>query len=78
MNVLGINPGHDASAALLVNGQILANVAEERLVRIKHYSGLPTNSIKYCLNFAGLDMHDIDVIAVPSNKDIFDLNYLLD
>ena len=65
MNILGIHIGHDSSAALVRDGRIVADVAEERFVRIKHYSGLPLNAIAYCLQSQGLKMEDIDAIAVP-------------
>ena len=45
--ILGINPYHaDSSACLLVNGKLECAVEEERLNRIKHWAGLPIESIK--------------------------------
>jgi hypothetical protein len=50
MNIIGINAYHgDASAALVVNGQLVAAVEEERFNRIKHWAGFPSQSIQYCL-----------------------------
>ena len=68
MNILGIAApfGHDSSAALLVNGKVVAAVEEERFTRKKHADGqMPINAIKYCLKTAGLTPEDIDVIAFP-------------
>ena len=44
MKVLGIHIGHDSSAALIVDGCIVADVAEERFNRIKHSCELPVIS----------------------------------
>ncbi len=68
MNILGINAYHgDASAALVVDGKLVAAVEEERFNRIKHWAGFPSQSIQYCLDFAGLKIEDIDHVAVSFN-----------
>lgn len=68
MNILGINAYHgDASAALVVDGQLVAAVEEERFNRIKHWAGFPTQSIQYCLNFAGIEIGQVDHIAISFN-----------
>ncbi len=61
MNVIGISGylGHDASAALLVNGQVIAAAQEERFTRVKHDMAFPHLAIEYCLSEAGLDFADI-------------------
>ena len=65
MKILGLNFNHaDSSASLLINGQLVSAVDEERFVRIKHYSGFPANSINYCLDNSKLSIFDIDYIAV--------------
>ena len=78
MNVLGVHIGHDSSAALVKDGRIVADVAEERFVRIKHYSKLPINSIEYCLKSQNLTMNDIDIIAIPAAGVAPELNFLFD
>jgi len=56
MNILGLNAFHgDASAALLSNGQLVAAIEEERLIRIKHWAGLPILAAKTCLGDAQPD-----------------------
>ena len=50
MKILGVHIGHDSSASLVIDGKIVADVAEERFNRIKHYAGLPRNAVNYCLN----------------------------
>ena len=68
MNIIGINAYHgDASAALVVDGQLVAAVEEERLNRIKHWAGFPSQSIQYCLDAAGIEISDVDHIAVSFN-----------
>jgi carbamoyltransferase len=68
MNILGINAFHgDASAALVQNGQLIAAVEEERFNRIKHWAGFPTESIRYCLETASINITELDHIAISSN-----------
>ncbi|MCP4508709.1 MAG: carbamoyltransferase, partial [Fuerstiella sp.] len=68
MNIIGINAYHgDASAAVVVDGQLIAAVEEERLNRIKHWAGFPSQSIRYCLDAAGIEISDVDHIAVSFN-----------
>lgn len=65
MVILGINAYHgDASAALVVDGQLVAAAEEERFTRIKHCAGFPANAIKACLKLGGLEAKDIEHIAV--------------
>ena len=66
--VLGINAFHgDASACLLVDGQVCAAAEEERFRRIKHWAGFPELAIGYCLEASGLTLSDISHIAVNSD-----------
>ncbi|PLZ52996.1 carbamoyltransferase [Fischerella thermalis] len=68
MNILGINAYHgDASACLVQNGQLVAVVEEERFTRIKHWAGFPAQSIRYCLQVAGISAADLDHVAVSFN-----------
>jgi carbamoyltransferase len=68
MIILGINAHHaDASAAILVDGKLVAAAEEERFRRIKHWAGFPSVAIEYCLREAGLALNDVDHIAV--NRD---------
>lgn len=63
MVVLGINNMHDASCALVIDGQIVAAAEEERFSRIKHTSGFPINAMRYCLDAAGLRSNDLDIVV---------------
>lgn len=68
MKIIGINAYHgDSSACLVVDGKLLAAVEEERFRRIKHWAGLPTESIRYCLDQGGLTLDQIDAIAINQN-----------
>ncbi len=62
---MGINAFHaGAAAAVVVDGQPVAAIAEERLNRIKYYAKFPKLSILRCLEIAGLTLADVDVVAV--------------
>ena len=63
--ILGINAYHgDSSACLIKDGKLIAALEEERIRRIKHWAGFPSESIKFCLNFAGIGIKDINYIAI--------------
>ncbi|MBU4376006.1 MAG: carbamoyltransferase, partial [Candidatus Omnitrophica bacterium] len=63
---------HDPSAAILVNGKVVAACDEERLIRKKHAMGyLPIKAVKFCLKKAGLKPSDIDAVAFPWSHDIY-------
>lgn len=61
MHVLGISCYyHDAGAALLSDGDLVAAAEEERFNRQKHYNGFPACAVRYCLEEAGLRIEDVD------------------
>lgn len=65
MIILGINfYGHDAAAAIIRDGIMLAAVEEERFSRKKHDGSIPVNAVKYCLKEAGITINDVDIVAV--------------
>lgn len=66
MIILGINAYHaNASAAIVVDGRLIAAVEEERLNRIKYAAGLPSRAVQYCLDAAGVKLSNVDHIALP-------------
>ena len=68
MIILGINAYHaDSSACLLIDGEIKIAIQEERLNRIKHWSGFPKLSIIECLKNKKIQTLDIDLIAINHN-----------
>ena len=69
MIILGLNAFHaDSSAALVRDGVLVAAAEEERFRRIKHWAGFPSEAIAYCLSEAGLQLDDVDHIAVNQNN----------
>lgn len=67
--ILGINclGSYDTSAAIIVEGEIVAAVEEERLNRFRFTADFPIKSINYCLKKAGVTMNDVDCIAVAGD-----------
>lgn len=64
MIVLGLSAYvHDAAAALVVDGQLVSNVEEERLNREKHTAAFPERAIHHVLSEAGLRLGDVDAVA---------------
>lgn len=64
MKILGIHSGHDSSAALIIDGEIVADVQEERFNRVKHSSNVPLKAIEYCLKVAGLNnIDEVDFVS---------------
>ena len=67
MNILGVRYGHDAAAALIIDGKIIADVAEERFTRIKNDTSFPIHAIQYCLEAGNIDSEELDCLAIPTN-----------
>lgn len=64
MYVLGISCYyHDAGAALVRDGQLVAAAEEERFNRRKHCSDFPALAVKYCLDEAGITINEVDYIG---------------
>ena len=65
MYTLGINAYHgDSSACIYKDTELIAATEEERIVRIKHWAGLPIKAIQFCLDEANITLKDVDVITV--------------
>lgn len=69
MIILGINGfpdgGHDASACIVKDGEVIVFAEEERFSREKHaYDVFPHVAIKYCLKYAEVMLDDVDYVAV--------------
>ena len=64
MNILGISCFyHDAAAALLQDGALIAAAEEERFSRLKHDSGYPAHAIRFCLEQAKIQARDLDYVV---------------
>lgn len=66
MKILGLSLGALSTAALLVDGRIVACVSEERFSRVKNDETYPKAAIEDCLRQAGLRGDELDVVAVAS------------
>lgn len=81
MIILGINAYHaDSSAAIFVNGKMVAAIEEERFRRVKHWAGFPEMAIAFCLKEAGITYSNVDYYAIgrdPKAKFFSKLLYLL-
>ena len=74
MTILGLNAYHgDSAACLFLDGKLIAAAEEERFRRIKHWAGLPTQAIDYCLREGGLTISEIDHIAVNRKSGVNNL-----
>ncbi|MBL8502983.1 MAG: carbamoyltransferase [Rhodocyclaceae bacterium] len=68
LTVLGLSGSlsHDPSAALYIDGRLVAAAEEERFLRDKHAKGrMPFEAAKFCLDFAGIKPADVDAVAIP-------------
>ena len=81
MIILGINAYHaDSSAAILVNGKLIAAIEEERFTRVKHWAGFPSLAVQFCLKEAGVTINEVDHIAIgrdPKAKFFKKIGFLL-
>lgn len=72
--ILGISAFyHDAAAAMLKDGEIIAAAQEERFTRRKHDASFPKNAVNYCLREANIGEEDLDLVAFhndPYKKDV--------
>ncbi len=64
MKVIGINAYyHDSAAAIIIDGNLIFAIEEERLTEVKHDNSFPINAINKCLDYCKLDINDIDEIC---------------
>ena len=66
---IGLNANHaDSSACLFENNKLIFAIEEERINRIKHWSGLPIESILSCIEHAGIKISDIKNFKINTNN----------
>ena len=68
LTLLGLSGAltHDPSAALYIDGKLVAAAEEERFVRDKHAKNrMPYEAARFCLEFAGLKPAEVDAVAIP-------------
>ncbi len=64
MYILGISAlYHDSAACIVHNGEVIAAAQEERFTRLKHDASFPVNAIKFCLEFAQINLEQIELVA---------------
>jgi len=69
MYILGINAFHaDASACLVLDGELIAAAEEERFRRIKHWAGFPSEAIRWCLESNDISLADINFVAINQDS----------
>jgi carbamoyltransferase len=62
--ILGISAYyHDSAAALLVDGTLVAAAQEERFTRVKHDCSFPENAVRFVLQYAGIEISDVNVVV---------------
>ncbi len=54
---------HDSAAALLIDGQIAAAAQEERFTRKKHTADFPVNAARFCLEYSGCSIDELDAVV---------------
>ena len=63
-SILGISAFyHDSAACILKDGKIIAAAQEERFTRKKHDASYPKNAINFVLNYANLNLSEVDQIV---------------
>ena len=68
MKILGIHDIHNASASLMIDGEIVSAISEERCTYRKNEMGFPLYSIKHCLQSQSLKPDDIDYICFSTTS----------
>lgn len=64
MKILGISAFyHDSAAAIIEDGEIMAAAQEERFTRKKHDPGFPSNAVKFCLQYGGARIDQLDAVV---------------
>ncbi len=65
MYILGLNAYHgDSAACIFKDEKLIAATEEERIRRVKHWAGFPSESIKFCIDECGISIEDVDYITI--------------
>jgi carbamoyltransferase len=75
MRILSIIWEHCSTAALMVDGKIVASVSEERFSRKKNDDSYPKQAVESVLKESGLSPGELDCVALASER--FDPKYIL-
>jgi carbamoyltransferase len=64
MTILGISAFyHDSAASIIRDGEVVAAAQEERFTRKKHDPAFPVNAARFCLQYAGVSINEVDAIV---------------
>ncbi|MCO6509863.1 MAG: hypothetical protein J5I65_03650 [Aridibacter famidurans] len=63
MYILGLTTLGDSAASLIKDGIPVACAEEERFSRKKHHSGFPYKAIEFCLDYAGIELKDVEHVG---------------
>jgi carbamoyltransferase len=68
MLIVGLQCGHDASVAVVMNGQVLVHLEQERVTRIRHDEVIAVDLIHQALGYCGLAAKDVDLFALCTTQ----------
>jgi len=63
---LAVHEAHDASCCLMADGVVIAAIQKERISRLKCDYGISKQAMEYCLNVAGIEANQLNVVALCS------------
>lgn len=68
MKVLGISDSHESHACVMIDGEIVSAISQERLSRLKADQGFPDLAINKALEIAGINAGEIDQVAFAGQR----------
>lgn len=64
MIIIGVSAlFHDSACCIVKDGKVIAAAQEERFSRIKNDASMPVRAFRYCLDAAGIDIFDVDLVV---------------
>lgn len=68
MKIVAIHPGHNSTAALMIDGKLIATVSQEKFDNVKNSAAFPADAIDMCLSIGGIDRKDVDKVVVAGQE----------
>ena len=62
--------GHDTSASLMIDGEIVSACEQERYTGDKHSKIFPIDAVNDCLLIGGVKIDDVDLVVIPYLPDV--------
>jgi len=78
MVILAFYYEHNSSACVIIDGKIVAAIAEERLSRVKNDATFPIHSIRWCMEWAGVKDNEIDLVVSAGKSLRLDVHSFFD